>query len=180
MSFDVPFLSQYEGIRDSDWQWRGCGIVSLAMVLHYWHAVDPANRNAGVTELLERGRELGAYREGIGWSHAGIAELARQYGYRAYNRDLAPNGRTPMSVSEALEELRRDVSHGPVLASVFEGLDPERGGGHIVVVTGMDDDLISFNDPEQNVEREGRRILAIRSFGRAFKRRTICIIPEHQ
>jgi hypothetical protein len=177
MRYDVQFTSQYEGITDPAWQWRGCGIVALKMVLDYWNGQRDDYRTAPVSELWRAGMDAGAYREGIGWVHGGIASVARSYGYRSYNRDLAPNGSTPMKPEEALRELTRALEQGPVLASVYSGMDPGRGGGHIVVVTGIEEGLVSFNDPEQNSEREGKRTIAVRTFREAFKQRYICVLP---
>jgi len=147
------------------------------MVLDYWHFQQAGHRTAPMAELWRAGMDAGAYREGIGWVHGGLAAVARSYGYRSYNRDLAPNSPTPMTGVEAFAELGREFALGPVLASVYSGMDPERGGGHIVVVTDIDDELVSFNDPEQQSEREGKRTVAVRTFRQAFKQRYVCVFP---
>ena len=76
MRYDVPFHSQYEGLTDPHWQWRGCGIVALKMVLDYWNGLNGANRTAPTEALLHAGLEAGAYRDGIGWTHGGLVALA--------------------------------------------------------------------------------------------------------
>ena len=103
--------------------------------------------------------------------------LAHELGYESFNRDWAPNGPTPKSAESAWEALSLELNAGPILTSVYSGLEPSRGGGHIVAVSGFEDGLVYFNDPEQRDEQEGRRILARESFVRAFKRRYVVVRP---
>lgn len=74
--------------------------------------------------------------------------------------------------------LMAELEAGPLLASVYSGLDPYRGGGHIVVVTGAHDGLVLLNDPEEMSVREGRKALALKAFLPAFKQRYIVIRPR--
>ena len=74
-------------------------------------------------------------------------------------------------------QLQEDLKQGPVLASIYSRMDPERGGGHIVVVSGWDEELVYFNDPEEVSERDGKKMCAVEAFTRGFKQRTICIRP---
>lgn len=178
MMHDVPFESQYEGITDPAWQWRGCGITALRMVLNYWHLQDPVHAAPSIGELFDVGMELGAYREGVGWIHRGLVETARRYGYDGFGADYAPNSPTPKGAEEAWEVLMKELERGPVLASVYAGLDSHRGGGHIVVVTGFQDGLVVFNDPEEMRAEEGRKLLALPRFLLGFKRRFIVIRPR--
>ena len=177
-NLDVPFSSQYADMGHHEWRARGCGIASLHMVMAYWHRLDAANRLPELDELLTQGRALGAYREGIGWSHGGLVQLASRYGYEGFNADDAPNGPTPKSVQASWSALEAELAHGPIMASVYAGLDPKRGGGHIIVVTGSHDGLVSFNDPEEMDAREGLRSLSHDVFLAAFKRRYIVIRPS--
>jgi len=173
----VPFSSQYADLGHHEWRARGCGIASLHMVMRFWHAADPALGMPTLDALLERGRAIGAYRDGIGWSHGGLVTLAREYGYTGYNVDHAANGPTPHDTDASWAALTTELDRGPVLVSVYSGLDPDRGGGHIVVVTGAADGLVFFNDPEEMHAWEGRRILALPAFLRVYKRRYIVIRP---
>ncbi|MCC6405415.1 MAG: C39 family peptidase [Candidatus Yanofskybacteria bacterium] len=175
VSHDVPFSSQYTDLGDHEWRARGCGITALKMVMDFWHLRDTRSRTAAVDELLERGRAIGAYVQGVGWSHRGLVNLARAYGYEGCNVDHAEKGPSPKTAPEAWGALCSELAHGPVLASVYAGLDPHRGGGHIIVVTGFFEGLVAFNDPEQMDEREGRRLIALEPFLAAFKRRFIVI-----
>ena len=175
MLYDVPFSSQYEGVTDPAWQYRGCGIVALKMVFDYWHGLDARCATAPIGELLSVGRSMGAYREGIGWIHSGLANIAKRYGYVSFNVDYAERGPTPKSADEALQALADELERGPVLASVYSGLEPERGGGHIIVVTGFDSKLVAFNDPEETGAREGKKLIVLSRFLLAYKRRAIIV-----
>jgi len=174
---DVPFLSQYADLCDHQWRARGCGIVALKMALDFWHGGSRLCRTAPLDALLRDGLAAGAYREGIGWSHGGLAALATSYGYEAFNADWAANGPAPKSPPDAWQALLAELVRGPVLASVWSGMDPERQGGHIILVTGFADGLVAFNDPEELTEREGRKLLALDRFLRAFKRRYVVVRP---
>lgn len=178
MRFNVPFVSQYDDLADPEWQWRGCGIVALKMVLDFWYEQDSRNETLDLNELHQKGLNSGAYRDGIGWTHRGLVDIVQSLGYESYNRDWAPNGPTPKTAEQAFQALVLELDCGPVLASVYSGFEPVRGGGHITVVTGMEDDLIFLNDPEQQNALEGKRALTLRSFLKAFKRRYIVIIPK--
>ena len=171
MLFDVPFVSQYADLGRHEWRARGCGIASLKMVLDFY------GTHILLEELLSVGLELGAYREGIGWSHGGLVSIAERYGYRGYNADWGPKSSNPKTAPGAWDALMSELAHGPVLASVHAGFDAERPGGHIVAITGYADGLVLLNDPEQMHEREGRRALALDAFLKAFKRRYIVIRP---
>ena len=137
----------------------------------------PHAQSPSLDVLLERGLVLGAYREGIGWSHAGLVALGREFGYEGYNVDLAPQSPTPKSESEAWDALVVELCHGPVMASVYAGLDPLRGGGHMVVVSGFNEGLVQLSDPEALTAQEGERALTLEIFLRAFKRRFVVIRP---
>ena len=177
-AYQVPFFSQLEDIQKKVWQYRGCGIASLKMVLEYWHSRDQRYLSPSIDDLLATGLRIGAYREGIGWLHSGLVNITRQFGYDGFNRDYAPNSPTPLPMTEAWQKVVEDLQNGPLLASVFSGFDPDRGGGHIVVLTGVEGELAFYNDPEERTESEGCKVIATSAFQKAFKRRYICICPS--
>ena len=147
--FFVPFYTQqvtaenyasegYATLQEGlSWTARSCGIASLRM------AVDAIRRSRGLAPcpcqavVLRQGLERGAYREGVGWIHQGLAELAAEYDVSAQAR----RGCTP-------EDLRREIDRGnPCLVSVTPlfagGLPGENGaprpkGGHLAVVWGYE------------------------------------------
>jgi hypothetical protein len=106
-----------------------------------------------------------------------LVAIARTYGYEGFNADYAAKSPHPKTAREAWDLLQVELRSGPVLVSVFSGLDPSRGGGHIVVVTGCADGLVTFNDPEALTAMEGQRVLALKAFLSAFKLRYIVIRP---
>ncbi|MBP6885861.1 MAG: C39 family peptidase [Candidatus Pacebacteria bacterium] len=175
--FPVPFYSQHADIERHEWRSRGCGVTSLLMVLAYWKSTDVKNTLPTLRVLLEDGVAIGAYREGVGWIHSGLARLAERFGYTGFNEDFAMQGKTPLSAELAWEGLLKNLHSGPVLASVFSGFDPERGGGHIIVITGYEDGHVYYNDPEEATEERGIRSCSLASFLPAFKRRFIVIRP---
>lgn len=174
----IPFISQYSDLNDPTWKWRGCGVAALAMIMEYWHLRDAQNQTVSIEELLKTGLELNAYREGIGWTHRGLVEIAQRYGYEAFNADYAPQSPTPKSLEETWQELTQELERGPVMASVYAGLDPARGGGHIVVITGITNGEVAFNDPEASTEQEGRKNIPIKKFLAGFKQRYIIVRPH--
>lgn len=171
MQYDVPFSSQYADLGHHEWRARGCGIASLHMVLKF------CGRPVPLDDLLQEGLAVGAYREGIGWTHRGLVELARRHGCHAYNIDVAPNSTTPKLADAAWGMLTTELEWGPVLASVHSRFDPTVPDGHIVVVTGWDGELVALNDPVELTEREGHKLLAAAVFRRAFKQRYIAVRP---
>ncbi|HEY7222694.1 MAG TPA: C39 family peptidase [Micromonosporaceae bacterium] len=176
---EVPFVSQ-QGYREAQWRRFGCGTAALKMVLDYWHRRDPRNRTAEADDLYATGLEAGAFDPAFGWRHAGLVGLARSHGYEAYNVDAAPRSRHPMTAQEALAELTRELSHGPVIASVYRDFDPGEGGGHLVVVTGDSGGALLLNDPKPAQEADGRLVMSTRDFLPAFKHRYIVVRPRHE
>lgn len=171
----IPFISQYLALSD-EWQERGCGLVALKIVLDYWHSKNENNITLPLADLLELALALGAYHEGIGWSHAGLAELASQLGYRAWNRDL-PHEFKGVNATQALIVLREDIVNGPVLVSIWKNYDKEQKGGHIVIAHAVNENEIAVIDPEKTDEADGRYNVTVADFSNGFKMRSICVLP---
>jgi hypothetical protein len=176
MAHDVPFVSQ-QVYRDEEWRRFGCGIASLKMVFDFWHGQNSRNPTDAADELYASGLEAGAFDPEIGWWHAGLVGLAAVRGYEAYNRDFGPRSRTPRTAEESLLELRRELAAGPVIASVYYDFDPARGGGHLVVVSGVSEDVVALNDPLPEQASDGRRSMPLPDFLTAFKHRFIVVRP---
>lgn len=179
LEYKVPFTSQKSYVY-SKRRLNGCGIAALKMIFDYWHKQDKANSTVkNIDDLYEAGLAAGAHTPGIGWMHAGIAKLAQSYGYNSYNADFGPKSNNPKSSEDAMKELVKELKKGPVMASVFRGFDPEdwQGGGHLVVVTGINKDSVRLNDPEPLDGYDGLRVMPIASFKRAFKHRYIVVRP---
>lgn len=171
-----PFISQYASLPP-EWASRGCGLVALKIVLDYWHGEDERNQSIPLFELLERGLASGAYLKGIGWRHAGLAHIATELGYEAFNRDL-PKEQEEITAEKAMEVLKADVEKGPVLVSIWKNFDPQQKGGHFVVIHDISDGVVRLVDPEKENEAEGRMDIPKALFIRGFKLRSICLIPK--
>ncbi len=66
---DKSDLSIHDSFRD-----RACGVICSAMVLK------TLNKDfKSVGELIKLGRGIGAYREGVGWTHEGLVQILNQY-----------------------------------------------------------------------------------------------------
>lgn len=142
------------------------------MIFDYWHRGDESLASPEIDELLKTGLEIGAYIENIGWSHPGLVEMARQYGYEGYNKDLAH-----IPPQEAWEELIEDLKKYPIMASVYKGLNPEIKSGHVVVVSGLDGPNIYINDPLEGSEERGKQIIPVEKFLAGWKQRYIAVRP---
>ena len=173
-----PFISQYSALS-SEWAHRGCGLVALKIVLDFWHNQDTKNLTLPIEVLLERALALSAYREGIGWTHAGLTSLARALGYEAFNRDL-PSEHPAVSIDGALSILQSDLLYGPVLVSIWKNFDPIQKGGHIVIVNKVEGEVFSVIDPEMKDEVGGRYDKDRFSFAQGFKMRSICVFPTER
>lgn len=157
--FIVPFYSQFTDITPVSWRKIGCGIASLAMLIDYYK---PA---VAVDSLLEEGIANGAYIQDAGWSHAGLINLAKAYGLRGAAHSYAHLGMT-----EALATLQTAVAEGPVMVSVHYTFDPQNPIPHLVVVTGVHEGKVYYNDP---AETSGDGSISIEQFQSAWKQRHI-------
>lgn len=156
----VPFFSQFADISSPSWQKVGCGVASLAMLIEYYKPGTVA-----VDALLTEGINTGAYIDGAGWSHGGLAELANKHGLKGVAHDLAPQ-----SMGDAVNKLEAALKDGPVIASVYYTFDPESPIPHLVVINSIDGDTVSYNDP---AEPRGGGTISKDAFVRAWKKRFI-------
>jgi predicted double-glycine peptidase len=122
-----------------------------------------------VDTLLAEGIAAGSFLPTAGWTHAGLIDLARPYGLTGASHSLAHQ-----SVDDALATLRQVVGEAPVMASVHYTFEPTNPIPHLVVVTGIDDTTVYYNDP---AEPTGEGAISIEKFQRAWKQRYISIVP---
>lgn len=162
--FTVPFYSQFSDISSAKWQKVGCGIASLAMIIEFY-VPDVTT----VDTLLNDGIDAGAYVESAGWSHSGLINLSKQYGFTGSSNDFSG-----LSMERAFSKLTTALSHGPVMASVHYTFDPENPIPHLVVVNGVQDGMVYYNDP---AEPRGGGTVSITQFQSAWKKRYIEIHP---
>ncbi len=163
-SFKVPFYSQFKDITTAKWQKVGCGIASLAMLINYY---EPGEVN--VDGLLDEGIQAGAYLDDAGWIHQGLINLANKHGLTGASHDLSGS-----SMDTAFSTLTKAVNAGPVMVSVHYTFDPKNPIPHLVVVSGIKDGLVYYNDP---AGKGGGESISAAKFQSAWKKRYIGVHP---
>lgn len=98
LQMDFPFYTQrmtqetwkeegFSSFSEADsWTFRSCGIASLRMILE---GLGKQVERHGT--MIAKGVAAGAYKEGVGWIHWGLAKLAADYGI--YGEALRKNSR---------------------------------------------------------------------------------------
>lgn len=166
MIHNVPKYSQHLHIETEEWKNKSCGIVSLGMLLAYHGMPVPLSR------LLAEGLNRDAYLPGIGWKHKELAELASALGGRGENLDWAS-----LDSETAFERVKDHLVRYPVLASIHRQFDA-RNGGHLIVLTGIDDICVYYNDPDEREESKIAGAAPIKTFLNGWKKRIIVINPK--
>lgn len=162
--FTVPFFSQFTDISLPDWRKIGCGIASLAMLIDFYEPGEVT-----VDQLLVEGISADAYLSSAGWIHAGLIDLSKKYGLNGVSKDMSS-----LSMTDAFSELKKILAVGPVMVSVHYTFDPKNPIPHLVVVNGVRDGKVYYNDP---AESAGGGSISISQFQTAWKKRYIEIRP---
>ena len=160
---EVPFYSQFRDITSAKWQKVGCGVTSLAMVVDYYK---PA---VSVNKLLEQGIAGGAYLQNAGWTYKGLIQISQKYGLDGTSYDLGKK-----STEAAFAQFKDDLEDGPVIASVHYKFDPKSTIPHLVVINGLEDGLLTYNDP---AAKTGAKQISTADFLKAWKKRYIVVRP---
>ena len=161
---EVPFYSQFKDISSLVWQKVGCGAASLAMIIEYYRP-----DTVSVDTLLKQGVTSGAYTTSAGWSHQGLISLSKKYGLRGNAYDLSTKNQTA-----AFSQLKDYVHDGPVIASVHYKFDPKSTIPHLVVINGIKDGIIYYNDP---AAKTGEGKIPEADFIKSWKKRFIVVRP---
>lgn len=164
MPYDVPLYSQIADISSVEWKQKGCGVTDVAMLVNYYKP-----KTTNVQAVLEAGIKSGAYVKNVGWSHTGLASLAKKYGLHGEEKSFYD-----FNKETAFNEFKKIIDEGPAIASIHRNFDPELSFGHLVVITGYDDKLVYYNDPGKH---DGIRTVSISSFMSGWKRKLIVIRP---
>ena len=164
--YDVPKYSQHLHIETQDWQNKSCGIVSLGMLLAY-HGIP-----ISLPHLLAQGLIQNAYLPGIGWKHKELAELGRNFGVRGENFDWAH-----LDNATAFQNAKQHLDQYPILVSIHRQFD-KKNGGHLIVVTGIDNRLVYYNDPDAKEENKIACEIEINAFLNGWKKRIIAFYPS--
>ena len=158
---DVPIYSQFKDIKNSRWQKEGCGIASLAMVIDFYKP-----NTISVAELLNQAINTGAYLKNIGWKHKELSALAGTYGLAEKSYDLGK-----LSNATAFAQFLDFLKTGPVVVSIHNKFDPKATLGHIVVVTGFENNFIYYNDPAETADKK----ISVKDFLNGWKKRFIIV-----
>lgn len=156
-------FSQHLDLSHDEHKLKGCGIASLGMLL--------GDKITNLDELYHLGLDQGAYLPGVGWRHAGLANLAKHFGFKnSYNLDLAKE-----SLDVALNKLKEELKQGPVLASVFTNYEPGHKEGHIVVLLSLTDDQAEVLDPAAKDHADIHQFIPTTKFINGWKKRLIVV-----
>jgi uncharacterized protein YvpB len=161
---DVPLYSQIADISSAEWKQKGCGVTDVAMIIDFYKP-----HTTSVDKVLEEAIKDGAYQKNVGWKHDGLAALASKYDMVGRTFDLSKLKR-----QEAFDQFKNVITEGPAIASIHRGFNPKSSFGHLVVVTGFDDDFIYYNDPGKH---DGIRKVSVEDFKKGWKQRLIVIRP---
>ena len=172
---NVPFFSQKTDIDKEYWQLRGCGITALKMVMHHWNTRGAIHASHSIADLISHGQSINAYIPNIGWSHPGIVNVAKKFGYDGQNYDPVLS---QTEIHIAFEQMLTELKKYPILASVFPNFDPTIKDGHIIVVTGFDGTNVHINNPVEKTPTLGVKGLDLTSFLNGWKKRYIVIYPR--
>ncbi len=162
--FTVPFYSQFQDITPAKWKKVSCGIVSLAMLIEFY---EPGI--VSVDSLLQEGIEAGAYLSNAGWTYKGLIDLSKKYNLTGLAHDYGP-----LSTDDAFLKLETDLKKGPVMASVHYTFEPTNPIPHLVIINGIEGDVMYYNDPADD---EGGGTLSVEKFKKSWKRRYIEFQP---
>lgn len=156
----VPFYSQFNDITPASWKKVGCGIASLAMLIEYYNPGEVV-----VDTLLQEGIDANAYLDSAGWTYAGLIGISKKYGMGGQTYDFGN-----LSMENAYKELLAGLEEGPVMASVHYTFQKTNPIPHLVIINGIEDGKVYYNDP---AEKEGGGSISVAQFQSAWKKRYI-------
>ena len=160
----VPFYSQFTDITSPYWEKVGCGITDLTMIIDYYHP-----GAATVNEMLRKGVAAGAYDYNAGWIYQGLINLSHAYRLDGRYYDLSG-----LSQKAALARFESYLGTGPVILSVHYKFNPASTIPHLIVVNGINNDVVYYNDPATT---KGTQAISLDRFLQGWKRKVIVIRP---
>jgi ABC-type bacteriocin/lantibiotic exporter with double-glycine peptidase domain len=161
---EVPFFSQFRDINSPTWQKVGCGIASLAMIIDFYK---PSAVSANA--LLKQGIAAGAYDYNAGWIYQGLIDLSKKYGLDGSYHDLSK-----LDAPTAFAQFQTLLKSGPVILSVHYKFDPKSTIPHLVVIDGIKDGTVYYNDPAST---SGEKQISVADFLKGWKKKVIVIRP---
>ena len=164
---NVPFYSQFRDIPRIEWRSESCGIASLAMALEFYKP-----NSVSVPKLLVEALKFGAYQPGVGWKHSQLASLAGLYGLVGTSYDFSKMGN-----QAAFNEFKQFLGGGPMVVSIHNKFNPKASLGHLVVVTGIENDIVYYHDPAGNGKEKA---ISISGFLAGWKKRFITVREKQE
>ena len=159
----VPLYSQFLDVPSRPWKRRACGAVALRSMLMYW------NISISASQLIREGQHLNAFVPGIGWTHKGLAQLAKRHGLYGKNFDWAK--KTP---NDAFHSLMTHLRKYPVIASIHHDFKT-KNTGHLIVLTGYNTSTIFYNEPASKTRKNITQHISLSRFLYGWKRRIIVV-----
>ncbi len=98
-----------------------------------------------------------------------MINLSKKYGFtgKAYDYSKSPS-------ATAYEKFTKQLSDGPVIASIHYKFDPKSTIPHLVVINGIKDGVVYYNDPAAKV---GNQHISVTAFLKGWKQRYIVVRP---
>lgn len=158
----LPDYSQKLDVLKEGWSERACGAVSLAILLEGISGAAVATPD----ELIDEGLAQGAYKDGVGWLHRGLAGVAEGRGFVARNYDWSTED--PIVARQRLSTLLQEA---PVIASMRKGFSSD--SGHLVVVSRLSADAATVHDPHCDARELVRQEVPLARFYEYWTQRVI-------
>ncbi len=163
--YDVPYYSQLRDVSAVEWRMEACGIAAMAMEIGFYKP-----NAVSVDKMLDQAIASGSYAKNAGWKHHELSALATRYGLagKVYNLATLKN-------EAAFANFKVVLSEGPVIVSIHNKFNPKATLGHLIVVTGIDNDFIYYSDPASTTETKGEKKITIQGFLAGWKKRFITV-----
>jgi hypothetical protein len=198
MKINVPFYPQkwdlsrwrqlgFKSFEEAQyWEKSSCGILCLKMAIDSFLLSQAQSISPSIAEYIKKGVEMGAYKDSVGWSHEGLARLAKEFGFSADNRE-------GVNISDLREILDKNV---PLIVSIKWAFENQKSlkekvffwkkfGGHLALVVGFEEERGGLKGfyvhhtsliPEYNWEY---RFIPIKKFQEGFTGRCVMLYYPH-
>ena len=145
---NVPYHSQYDPSIPEEWRPRSCGIAALHMALSVKHP--------GVCQtwdLIQEGLAVGAYKQGVGWVHSGLVNLAKAHNATGTYRKEFRSWFWKTFSGASTYYLMRALKNGkvPIVSLTVAG----KTDTHLVPLIGYDNTGFYYHEPAAHSEAEG-------------------------
>lgn len=139
LKYPIPFYTQkvdnyiesgFSNLEEgSYWQDKGCGIVSLKMIIDGFLIYNNQHISDSYGKLLKKGLSIGGYCE-RGWIHKKLIKIAEIYNVHGEWH----NNATAIDIKNSIDKNK------PCIASVSVCFNPKVKGGHLIVILGYIED----------------------------------------